>query len=143
MTEDRQAQLYFRAVPGAGLLCRRASAEAIRPTRDGFAERVRVAALQRDQLLVDRCLSLEAFGRVDEECRRIVGDRVLELDVVVADHQGSHHDHDRPHPHLQCTRAAGQARGHPAPAEHQQVEHDRRAQAVGERHEQAPDVEGL
>jgi len=40
-----------------------------------------VPSPQCHQLIVDRCLSLEAFGRIDEKRRGILGDRVRDCQI--------------------------------------------------------------
>ena len=88
-------------------------------------------------------VSSRLFGRVDEEARQVGGDPVLEADVVVAEHRQGDDDHHRAHRDLQADAAARQRGDDLAPAEHQEVEDDGRADPVGEGDREAAGGERL
>ena len=115
----------------------------LRRGRGRPADAVRGFAADAFERRLRRGRVLEAFGRVDQEAGQGGGDRVLELDVVVAPHRQRDDDHHRAHRDLQAAAAAGERRDQPPPAQHQEVEDDGGADPVAERHREAAAGERL
>ena len=82
-------------------------------------------AAQVSQAGPRRAALLELLRGVHEERRQVVGDRRLEAQVVLAQHQQGHEHHHRSRGELEPRALPGQPAGEPAPADHQGVEHHR------------------
>ena len=105
--------------------------------------RHRPAAMERREVARDARALLDAAGRIDQRGGEVAGDGALEADVEVGDHHDGDSDHHGAHHHLDAGAQGAEVVRDPPAAEHQQVEHDRRPDRVGERHREPADREVL
>ena len=97
------------------------------PVRLAVPAQVRKARLRRAALL-------ELLRRVHEEGGQVVGDGGLEAQVVLAQHEQGHQHHHRARGELEAGALPGDPASEPPAADHQHVQHHRRADAIRERH---------